>query len=167
MTGFVRMNILRIVIAFFMVTITEYLCAQNNPDDIVGYYYYFEPKEKEYSQVEVYKNGGLYKGKVVWLKEPYQADGKPKTDIYNKNKTERDRLIIGITIFDGLKYNSDKNRWEGVIYDPANGDSFNCVVWFDGKSVLKIKGFVGKEWMGINRTIVWSKEMEKREISSD
>lgn len=139
------------------------LAAQSNPDDIAGYYYYFEPKEKEYSQVEVYKSGDKYKGKVVWLKEPYQPDGSPKVDIFNKDKSKRDRPIIGISIFDGLTYNKDKKRWEGVIYDPANGDSFNCAAWFESKNVLKIKGFVGPEWMGINRTIVWNKEAQMRQ----
>ncbi len=142
----------------YILTVT----AQDHPDDIVGYYYYFEPKEKEHSQVEIYKQGNSYKGRVVWLKEPYQADGKPKTDVFNKDKSKRERYIIGISIFDGLKYNKEKTRWEGAIYDPANGDTFKCVVWFDAQDVLKIKGFVGTEWLGLNRTIIWSKEAEKR-----
>ncbi len=156
---------------FLITTITAFLScifpreamAQDHPAEIVGYYYYFEPKEKEYSQLEVYKEDGKYKGKVVWLKDPYKTDGTPKTDIFNKDKTKRERLIIGVTIFEGLTYNKEKNRWEGTIYDPANGDTFNCIAWFDSKNILKIKGFVGKEWMGINRVIVWNKETEKRE----
>ncbi len=154
-----------LIIVSFWVFVPGSLMGNNPkdaPDDIVGYYYYFEPKEKEYSQVEVYKSGNLYKGKVIWLKEPYTADGKPKTDVFNKNKNERNREIIGITIFDGLTYNQEKSRWEGTIYDPANGDSFKCIAWFDEKNVLKIKGYVGAEWMGINRTIVWNKETEIR-----
>lgn len=154
-----------LIIAGFLVSAAVSLAGNNQqgaPDDIVGYYYYFEPKEKEYSQVEVYKIGNLYKGKVVWLKEPFTADGKPKTDVFNKNKDERNREIVGISIFDGLEYNKDKKRWEGAIYDPANGDTFKCIAWFEGKNVLKIKGYAGAEWMGINRTIVWNKEAEIR-----
>ena len=139
------------------------LSAQGNaPDDIVGYYYYFEPKEKEYSQVEIYKSGDKYKGRVVWLKNPYNAEGKPKTDVYNKDKSKNNRPITGLEIFEGLTYNEKKKRWEGKIYDPANGDSFNCVIWFHSDKILKIKGFVASEWMGLNRTIEWIKEPYKR-----
>ncbi len=137
------------------------LFAQSESDKIVGYYYYFEPKEKEHSQVQVYKSGDKYKAKVIWLKEPNTKDGKPKTDIFNKDESKRNRTIMGITIFDGLTYNTSKKRWEGSIYDPANGDSFSCAAWIEGNT-LKIKGYVGAEWMGINRTITWTKETTAR-----
>ncbi len=156
------MKISLFLLLCFSYCFSENLRAQNDPNDITGFYYYFEPKEKEYSQVEVYRSGDKYKGKVVWLKEPYQANGNPKTDIFNKDESQRKRPIMGICIFEGLTFNKAKNRWEGKIYDPANGDSFNCVAWFDSKNILKIKGFVGAEWLGINRVIVWNKESEMR-----
>lgn len=156
------MKIFLVFLVSCMCAFPGMLCAQTNPDDIVGYYYYFEPKEQEHSQVEVYKSGELYKGKVVWLKQPNWPDGKPKNDLFNKDKSKRERLIIGISIFDGLTFDEHKKRWTGSIYDPANGDSFNCIVWFDDENKLKIKGYVGAEWMGINRTITWDKEAEPR-----
>lgn len=149
-----KRNLLFFIVCMFPVL----LSAQKKADGIVGYYYYFEPKEKEYSQVEIYKSGNKYKGKVVWLKEPNTKEGKPKTDIYNQAEELQSRPIMGITIFEGLLYNASKNRWEGEIYDPANGDSFKCVAWFDGGNELKIKGYVGSEWMGLSRIITWKKE---------
>ncbi len=79
------------LLLFIIYTSFSVIYSQNNGDNIVGYYYYFEPKEKEYTQVEVYKSGNKYKGKVIWLKEPYFPDGKVKTDIFNKDKSKRNR----------------------------------------------------------------------------
>ena len=46
-----------------------------NADAIVGKWY---NTEKD-AQVEIFKEGGKYSGKIVWLKDPTE-NGKPKTD---------------------------------------------------------------------------------------
>jgi uncharacterized protein (DUF2147 family) len=138
------------------------MVAQNEPDKIAGYYY-LESKAKEFSQVQIIKSGDLYKGSIVWLQHPNFPSGEPKTDIQNKDKNKKNRPLIGLTIIEGLKYSKDKNRWEGNIYDPANGNTYKCVLNFDSDNILKLKGYIGSEWMGLNRTATWTKESSLRE----
>ena len=41
--------------------------------------------------VQVYKKGDKYFGKLVWLKVPNDADGKPRTDINNPEASLKTR----------------------------------------------------------------------------
>lgn len=85
----------------------------------------------------------LYCGTLVWLKEPYQADGTAKTDIANEDASKRARPVIGIDILIDLKPEGD--RWQGQAYNPEDGKtydvSFKVVT---GGDTAEIKGCVLK-----------------------
>ena len=70
--------------------------------------------------VEVYKVGDDYNGKIVWLKNPTEADGTPAIDDKNPDKKLRSRKLIGLNMLSGLK-KSKKGYSGGTIYDPGNG----------------------------------------------
>ena len=75
--------------------------------------------------VEVYKSGDSFNGKIVWLKNPTEADGTPAKDGNNPDKNLRSREVLGLNMLSGLKKNGGEYTG-GKIYDPGNGKTYNC-----------------------------------------
>jgi len=121
-------------------------------DELCGYWLTL----KGNTQIQIYKaaNGKFY-GKVVWLR--YQKD---RLDLKNPDENLRTRKILGLQIINNFVYNPGSKTWEkGTIYDPENGKTYNCNIWFDGKrkDILKLKGFVlGMKFLG--REAIWIRE---------
>ena len=102
--------------------------------------------------VEVYQQGNVYNGKIVWLAEPTEADGTPATDLNNPDKSLRSRQLIGLNMLSGLKEVGDEYK-EGKIYDPGNGKTYNCSMKLEG-DVLKVRGSLDKRGL-LGRTMDW------------
>jgi uncharacterized protein (DUF2147 family) len=127
-------------------------------DKVIGFWL----TEKGTSQVEIYKaEDGKYYGKISWLEEPYE-NGKPKMDTENPDEALKSRHILGLNLLQGFVYNQQDQEWdEGSIYDPDNGNTYDCFMWFeDEANVLKIKGFVmGMRFLG--RSTTWIRENDR------
>ena len=102
--------------------------------------------------VEVYKNGDVYNGKIVWLQKPTEADGSPAVDNNNPDKALRSRKLIGLNMLSGLKKNGGEYTG-GSIYDPGNGKTYNCSMKVEG-DVLKVRGSLDKKGL-LGRTMDW------------
>jgi uncharacterized protein (DUF2147 family) len=116
------------------------------------------------SQVEITrKSDNNYYGRIVWLKDPLNDNGRPKVDDKNPDKSKHNTPILGLELLKGFAYNSSKKEWaNGTIYDPNNGKTYDCYMWLDGNNTLKIKGFVlGMRFLG--RETTWTRERAKRE----
>ncbi len=91
--------------------------------------------------VEIYQSGDKFNGKIVWLKDANDAQGKPLTDQENPDKSKRSRPLIGLLMLTDFKQNNGK--WEGgKIYDPSEGKTYKCTMWLE-KGKLKVRGYVG------------------------
>ena len=102
--------------------------------------------------VEVYQNGDVFYGRIVWLKNPTEADGTPAVDGNNPDKSLRSRKLIGLNMLSGLKKNGGEYSG-GKIYDPGNGKTYNCSMKVDG-DVLKVRGSLDKKGL-LGRTMDW------------
>ena len=102
--------------------------------------------------VEVYKNGDVYNGKIVWLEKPTEADGSPAVDDNNPDKALRSRKLIGLNMLSGLKKNGGEYTG-GTIYDPGNGKTYNCSMKVEG-DILKVRGSLDKKGL-LGRTMDW------------
>jgi uncharacterized protein (DUF2147 family) len=119
-------------------------------DAIVGKWF---NKDKE-AQIQIYKKGNDYNGKVVWLKNPNNEDGKAKTDARNPENNLKSRPIWGLEILKGFKY--DDGIWEdGTIYDPKSGKTYSCKLTLSGNDKLNVRGYMGISIIG--RTDVWNR----------
>jgi len=113
------------------------------------------------SSVEIIKHtNGKYIGHINWLMEPLDENGKPKVDKENPDPAKRNDQILGLKLLRSFEYNNGKDRWEdGTIYDPDNGKTYSCYMWFeDGNyDVLYLKGYVlGMKFLG--RETVWNRK---------
>ena len=102
--------------------------------------------------VEVYKSGDVYNGKIVWLKNPTEADGTPAVDDLNPDPQLRKRQVLGLNMLSGLKQNGGEYTG-GKIYDPGNGKTYNCSMKVEG-DILKVRGSLDKKGL-IGRTMDW------------
>ena len=107
--------------------------------------------------VEVYQEGNVYNGKIVWLKNPTEADGTPAVDSNNPDKSLRKRQILGLNMLHGLKKDGGKYAG-GKIYDPGNGKTYNCSMKVEG-DVLKVRGSLDKKGL-LGRTMDWYRVKE-------
>jgi uncharacterized protein (DUF2147 family) len=102
--------------------------------------------------VEVYQNGDVYNGKIVWLQNPTEADGSPAVDNNNPDAKLRSRQLIGLNMLSDLK-KGDGEYSGGSIYDPGNGKTYNCSMKVEG-DVLKVRGSLDKRGL-LGRTMDW------------
>ncbi len=130
----------------------------NDGDAVLGQWLTSDGK----ARIEVVKDGDIYDGTIVWLKEPlYPADdkkgmgGKPKVDRENPVKTLQSRPILGLPLIQGFKYDGDNVWTDGTIYDPESGKIYSCkmTLMMDGR--LKVRGYIGISLFG--RTEIWTR----------
>lgn len=107
------------------------------------------------SVIEIYKCGDGYCGKIVWLKEPLDKDGKEKRDIHNPDQSLRSRKLIGLQILEGLKYQRKNEYKGGRIYDPNKGKTYKCKAHLE-KDKLNLRGYIGFSLIG--RTSTWTRK---------
>ena len=102
--------------------------------------------------VEVYQDGDVFNGKIVWLEKPTEADGSPAVDDNNPDAKLRSRQILGLNMLSGLKKNGSEYSG-GSIYDPGNGKTYNCSMKVEGNT-LKVRGSLDKKGL-LGRTMDW------------
>lgn len=105
--------------------------------------------------VEVYRQKGEYKAKVIWFDER-QGSGKPmhaRTDYANPDPKLRHRKIIGMQVLEGLVYNAEHHIWErGKIYDASSGRLWDSSAHLTENGLLKVRGYWKFKWMGKTMT---------------
>lgn len=134
------------------------LAAAQGPDAVVGTWL----NAKKTAHVEIFKEDGKYRGKIVWLKEPtYPTNdkkgmaGQPKVDRENPDPARRTQPLLDLVILRDFVF-SKANQWEqGRIYDPENGKDYKCKMRLTSPDTLDVRGFIGFSMLG--RTDTWTR----------
>lgn len=128
------------------------VCAQE-ADRIVGTYKAVE--EGKESKVEFTRQtDGSYRGQIVWLLHPNNADGTPKLDVKNPDKAKRTVRADRVVVVDGVKYDPEKKVWNGGrVYDPTKGKSYKVEVSFTDAHTLRVKGSL----LGFSKSVYWTR----------
>lgn len=147
------MKTLSYAIVILMTCVLMPAHAQNNSeqDAILGVWLTGSGK----AHVEIKKFNNTYYGQIVWLKEPNDASGKPKTDKNNSDKSRQNNPLLGLKMLLGFSYKGDKQWKDGTIYDPENGSTYSCKIEMTDANSLNIRGYVGVSLLG--RTDVWKR----------
>lgn len=144
----------------FAILMVLSVMALGQANQVVGFWL----TDDSETQIEIFRKAdNKYYGRIVWLKEPLNDQGRPKVDDKNPNKALHNRPVMGLELLKGFSYNDGKKEWSaGTIYDPKGGKTYDCYMWLDGASQLKIKGFVlGMRFLG--RETTWTRDRAKRE----
>ena len=98
--------------------------------------------ESKKAHVEIYNCGADLCGKIVWLKEPNDDAGKPKTDKENPDEALRSAPLLGSNMITGMKMERP-GRWvDGSIYNAEDGKTYDSVMDLTNPSTLKVAGCV-------------------------
>lgn len=100
------------------------------------------------SYIKIFKEKGKdkYHGKVVWLKEPNDEDGNPKTDPDGKP-------ILNMLNLKNFVFEDDE--WvDGTIYDPKSGNTYYCTIEMLNKNKLEVRGSLDPFGI-VGRTDTW------------
>lgn len=101
----------------------------------------------------VKESNGTYTGRVIWLAEPNDKEGKPRLDVKNPDKARRSNKLLGTTIVWGLTF--DNGQWsDGTLYSPTKGLEVKGSVKINAKGELELKGTK----FGISQTEVFKQE---------
>jgi uncharacterized protein (DUF2147 family) len=106
-------------------------------------------------QIQIYKKGAQYFGKLVWLKLPNdESTGQPKLDKNNPDNNLKSKPILGLEILKSFKFDGEDVYEDGSIYDPKNGKTYKCKMTLNGNK-LNIRGYIGISLLG--RSEVWTR----------
>lgn len=144
------MNKLSYVIVVFLASVFT-VSAQTEADAILGTWLTGSGK----AHVEIKKFNNTYYGQIVWLKEPNDASGKPKTDRNNSDKSRQNNPLLGLKMLLSFSYKGDKQWKDGTIYDPENGKTYSCNIEMIDNNTLNIRGYIGVSLIG--RTDGWKR----------
>jgi uncharacterized protein (DUF2147 family) len=152
------MRTIRCLGALFLAVAFSALAGTEGPDAVLGSWITKDGK----SRVEIVKDGDVYEGRIVWLKEPvYPADdnkgmaGQTKVDRENPDPVLRTRPIIGLPLIQGFRYDGDEVWADGTIYNPENGKLYKCKLTLQMDGSLKVRGYIGIPLLG--ETQIWTR----------
>ncbi len=112
-------------------------------DDILGKWL----NSTSEGQIEIYKRGDKYFGKLSWVKEPNDEKGKPKTDLKNPNASAHSRPLLGLEILKDFIF--EDGKWvDGTIYDPKTGKTYSCTLSMKENGQLNMRGYIGISLIG-------------------
>lgn len=119
--------------------------AEINPDAIIGTWQNGSGK----GHVKIFKERGLYFGRIVWLKKATEENGQPRLDKKNPNKSLREKPLIGAIMLKNFTFDFDNEAWEnGRVYDPGEGKEYKCVMRMKDANTLTVRGFIGFSFIG-------------------
>jgi uncharacterized protein (DUF2147 family) len=94
------------------------------------------------SQVRISKCGNALCGALVWLKNPNDSNGHPKTDRENADPSKRSRPLLGVQIVLGMRPSSTPDEWDGKVYNAKDGKTYTGSFILTGANTAQLKGCV-------------------------
>lgn len=139
----------KFLILFFFTAIIA-VSPPPNPDLLCGKWMSSEKN----LVVQVYKDGDLFKAKIIWFKNIDNSKAMEEwTDKNNPDPNLRERKLIGMSILKNMVYMAKSNSWEdGKIYDAKNGREWDASAHIDNTGALKVTGYWHFKFIGRTMT---------------
>jgi uncharacterized protein (DUF2147 family) len=129
---------------------TASVWATDNPDAVLGIWKNGSGK----GHIQIYKHQNKYYGKILWLKDAKDVNGKPKVDRRNDNPAKRNQPLIGLVMMRDFKF--EDGEWtNGHIYNPSDGKEYKAYMKLQDSNTLAVRGYVGFSWIG--KTDTWTR----------
>lgn len=126
--------------------------ARASNDPVFGYWL----SENERAIIEIMPCGEKACGNTVWLQEPLNGEGQPKTDSNNTNEKLRGRPLCGIRLISNFQ-SVNPGAWSGgSIYSPRDGRTYSASMELRGNDTLELRGYLALPLFG--KTQVWTRE---------
>ncbi|GAB4049327.1 DUF2147 domain-containing protein [Spirosoma litoris] len=142
-----RLTTLLLIVCF---SLASFASKADDPDALLGKWL----SSKKRNQVQIYKQGNKYYGKLVWMLEPNEpGTGKPKVDKENPDEKLRNRPLMHLVLLTNLTYKGNNQWGDGEIYNPEDGKTYSCEVSLKGPNAIDLRGYVmGLSFLGKSKT---------------
>ena len=121
------------------------------PDDIIGFWL----TKEERGVIQIFKEKGKYKGKLVWLVDIQTGKKKNPLDDHNPEVNLRSKPLLNMINMYGFHF--EDNEWVGGhIYDPKSGKLYSAKIELKDKNHLNLRGYVGIPLFG--KTSSWTRQ---------
>jgi uncharacterized protein (DUF2147 family) len=129
---------------------TASVWATDNPDAVLGVWKNGSGK----GHIQIYKHQNKYYGKILWLRDAKDVNGKPKVDRRNDDPAKRNQPLIGLVMMRDFKF--EDGEWtNGHIYNPSDGKEYKAYMKLQDSNTLAVRGYVGFSWIG--KTDTWTR----------
>lgn len=106
------------------------------------------------AKIEVYQEGEVFFGKLIWIKDYETLPKERQLDSKNPDPKLRTRSKLGMILMKDLVFDDDE--WtDGEIYDARSGKLYSLTATLDGNNKLDLRGYVGVSLFG--RTSSWTR----------
>lgn len=105
---------------------------------------------KVVSIIEIFESKGKIYGKIIELMNPTDRERK----CVNCSGGDHNKPILGLTVIKGLS-KVGKEYTNGKILDPKHGKLYKSTIALVNKDKLKVRGYIGVEFLG--RTQYWER----------
>jgi len=150
------------ILVIFLLSLVTVTAAGGAGDAILGVWATDPEGDGGQAHIEIYMEGDLYFGKIVWLSEPLYLEGDPhgpageaKVDTENPDEALRSRPIEGMALMRDFRYNGNGVWHKGTIYDANNGKTYKAKLRLGDDGALKVRGYIGFSMIG--RTEEWTR----------
>lgn len=92
--------------------------------------------------------------RIIWLRKPKDAQGRPLRDLNNSNPALRNRRIIGLPLFLRMQQKAP-GSWEGQVYDPEKGGIYRGYLKTLSAKKMKVWGCLQAGWPC--ETYIWKR----------
>lgn len=93
-------------------------------------------------------NAKAYHGKIEWMYEDDQANGRVLLDSNNPNPKLRSRRVTGVNFLHHFRHQGD-GKFKGYIYDPISGKEYRCNMTLrPDRKTAEIRGYIFMPWIG-------------------
>lgn len=114
--------------------------------DLIGLW--LSENKKQKVRVVYDSKSKTYTGKLEFMYEDDQVNGRKMLDVNNPNPQLRNRRVTGINFLHSFKYEGNR-KFRGYIYDPVSGKEYRCLLTLrpDHKTA-EIRGYILIPWIG-------------------
>ena len=98
--------------------------------------------ESKKAHVQIYDCGEKLCGKIIWLKEPNDANGNPKVDKENADESKRSDPLMGSNMISGMVRVSSDLWHDGEIYNAEDGKTYSSKMKLKDDKTLNVSGCV-------------------------
>lgn len=93
--------------------------------------------------LQIFECSSLLCGRIVWLLRPDNPAGQPDIDYLNPDPALRQRRLCGLTIIWGMQSNG-RNQWfNGSLYDPKDGITYNVSAELTSPGIITARVYRG------------------------
>jgi uncharacterized protein (DUF2147 family) len=99
--------------------------------------------------------GGKLCGRIYWLRETTDANGRPLMDRNNPDPDKQARPICGLPVLGNLEAMPEGGYDAGWVYDPKVGKSYSVAIELANANKLRVTGYAGVKFLG--KSFIWTR----------